>query len=582
VALLLTYLRVIKLLGAERGLAIALVAGNLFVAGVLLFEPWLFGQIVDTLTTQGPRAVWMKIAVWAIVGFIGVLGNMQVSLHADKLAHRRRLAVTVHFFERAISRPLSYHAKRHSGEVLRVLHRGSNSLFNIWIGFFKGHLATLLSLLVVLPLAFVMNWKLAVTLIAPLVIFAISNAVITRRTERAQREIEHLDYASAVHASDVLANVNVVQSFTRVSEEVATLEQLQQRALEAQLPVLTGWAWISVGERAAGTLSVVAILGLGALLNARGEASVGDIVSFVGFAGLLISRLESFARFFTVVCFQIPALEAFFAVLDAPPAARITQRPLRLGRIVGEVEFRDVTFSYEGSSPAVRQLSFRARPGMTVALVGPTGAGKTTALSLLCRIHDADSGVITVDGHDIRTIEIGSLRQQIAMVFQQPGLLYRTIAENVLVGKPGATEQQIEAAARAAEAHDFIMEKPAGYATPIAERGCSLSGGEQQRLAIARALLKDAAILVLDEAMSALDSATELRVQRAIEQLRARRTTFVIAHRLTTVRNADLILVLDEGRLVQQGRFAELVAREGLFRDLAIQGKFARDGEGVW
>ena len=215
--------------------------------------------------------------------------------------------------------------------------------------------------------------------------------------------------------------------------------------------------------------------------------------------------------------------------------------------------------------------------GGTAAIVGPTGAGKTTALSLLYRAYDPSEGRITIDGIDIRDVSLNSLRQHIAVVFQDPGLFYRSIADNLRIGDPDATQEEVEAAARAAEAHNFVVVKPEGYATLVAERGRSLSGGERQRLSIARAMLKDAPILILDEATSALDNATEARIQRALNVLTRNRTTFVIAHRLTTVRNADVILVLKDGELVEQGRYDELVKLGGLFAELDGQGKFVAD-----
>jgi ATP-binding cassette subfamily B protein len=243
------------------------------------------------------------------------------------------------------------------------------------------------------------------------------------------------------------------------------------------------------------------------------------------------------------------------------------------------VNFDGVSFAYGAGTAALHALSFHVRAGSTVALVGPTGAGKTTALSLLYRAYEPTAGRITVDGIDIRDVSINSLRRQIAVVFQDPGLLYRSIADNIRLGKPDATQAELEATARAAEAHDFIVVKPEGYGTLVAERGRSLSGGERQRVAIARAMLKDAPILVLDEATSALDNATEARIQRALKKLTRGRTTFVIAHRLSTVRDADQILVLDRGRLVEVGRFDELVARGGLFAELNAQGQFIADAQ---
>jgi len=349
--------------------------------------------------------------------------------------------------------------------------------------------------------------------------------------------------------------------------------------LAAQYPVLRGWAWLSVANRASSTLTVVAIFALGASLNAKGEVSVGGIVSFVGFALMLIGRLEQFASFISGLFFQTHSLSDFFRVLDTKEVLHETPGANELTAPRGEVAFEDVSFGYEVTHPALRHLSFRAPAGSTVAIVGPTGAGKTTALSLLYRAYDPSGGRITIDGVDIREVSLKSLREHIAVVFQDPGLFYRSIADNLRIGNPDATQAEIEAAAHAAEAHNFIIVKPEGYSTLVAERGRSLSGGERQRLAIARAMLKDAPILILDEATSALDNATEARIQRALNALTKDRTTFVIAHRLSTVRSADMILVLKDGELVEQGRYEELVRQGGLFAELDSQGKFVADAD---
>ena len=579
--ILRTYLRVLALLAPEKGLAILLAVGNLLIAGVFFLEPWLFGQVVDALAAGGHSDAWHYIGLWAGVGFAGVVASVWVSLHADRLAHRRRLAVMAQFFEHSIALPLGFHGDHHPGRLLRILHSGSSSLFNVWLGFFREHLATVLAVVVMLPLAWRMNWKLALLMIGLMVSFAIFNTLAIRRTSSDQGKVEQLHHEISERAGDVLGNVLVVQSFTRVAAEVAEIRTMMRRVLEAQYPVLRGWAWLSVANRAASTLTIVAIFALGAALNSRGEVSVGAIVSFVGFAMLLVGRLEQLANFVSSLFFQTPSLRSFFQILDAPAGPAGNANLPQLPTLRGEVRFEDVSFGYAGDRPAIRHLSFVAPAGATIALVGPTGAGKTTALSLLYRAYDPTAGRITVDGIDIRGVDVNSLRKNIAVVFQDAGLFYRSIADNLRIGNPEADPKDIEEAARAAEAHDFIVVKPEGYGTLVAERGRSLSGGERQRLSIARAMLKDAPILILDEATSALDNATEARIQAALQQLTEGRTTFVIAHRLSTVRSADLILVLKDGELVEQGRYAELVRQGGLFAELDRQGQFVADADEV-
>ena len=572
-SILRVYLRALGLLAPERVLAIALVLGNLALAGILFLEPVLFGRVVDALASGHGRTA-LLIGAWALTGFIGVAAGVLVSLYADRMAYRRRMAAIRTFFEHSIRLPLSFHNTHHTGRLMRILHSGTDNLFSLWLNFFRDQLTTVLSLLVLLPIAFAMNWELALLMIALLVSFAGFNALAIRRTNAAQQRVQEHYHEISTRAGDVLGNVAVVQSFTRAHDEAHGLKELTARALAAQYPVLNGWATLSVFSRAASTLTVVAIFALGAMLHAHGRISIGGIVSFVGFSMLLIGRLEQFATFISNLFFQSQSLRDYFEVMDTRPA--IVEQPDAplLPRVRGEVAFESVSFSYDGTRPALHDLSFRIRPGMKVALVGPTGAGKTTALGLLYRAHDPDSGRITVDGIDIRDVNLDSLRKNIAVVFQEAGLFHRSIEENLKVGNPHADVATLEAAARAADAHSFIAEKPHAYATPVAERGRSLSGGERQRLAIARAMLKDAPILILDEATSALDNATEARIQHALDALARDRTTFIIAHRLSTVRNADLILVLEHGRLVERGRYEELIRRGGLFAKLAAQGEF--------
>jgi ATP-binding cassette subfamily B protein len=273
--------------------------------------------------------------------------------------------------------------------------------------------------------------------------------------------------------------------------------------------------------------------------------------------------------FINNVFMEAPRLRQYFEVLDAVPAVRDRPDAIDVGRLTGLVEFSDVTFSYDGKRPAVEDLTFTALPGQTIALVGPTGAGKSTAIALLHRVFDPQSGFIKIDGMDIRGIKVASLRKNIGVVFQEALLFDRSIAENLRVGKPDATDDELREAASRAQALDFIEASEQKFAGNVGERGRMLSGGERQRLSIARALLKDPPILILDEATSALDAVTEAKVNAALDEVMKKRTTFVIAHRLATIRNATKILVFQNGRIVESGTFEELVAKGGRFAEFA-------------
>jgi ATP-binding cassette subfamily B protein len=361
----------------------------------------------------------------------------------------------------------------------------------------------------------------------------------------------------------------LVQSFVRIDAEVQGLRGVAEQLLAVQMPVLSWWALVTVITRTSTTITVLAIFTVGIALHAQGRTSVGEIVMFVSFATMLIQKLEQVVAFINNVFMEAPRLQEFFNVLDAVPAVRDRPDAIDAGRLSGLVEFHDVTFSYDGKRPAVEDLSFTALPGQTIALVGPTGAGKSTAIALLHRAFDPQSGFIKIDGMDVRGLKLGALRRNIGVVFQEALLFNRSIADNLRVGKPDATDDELRLAASRAQALDFIEHSEQGFNSNAGERGRMLSGGERQRLSIARALLKDPPILILDEATSALDAVTEAKLNAALDEVMRGRTTFVIAHRLSTIRNATRILVFERGRVIESGTFDELVTKGGHFAELA-------------
>ncbi|MCW5735811.1 MAG: glucan ABC transporter ATP-binding protein/ permease [Enhydrobacter sp.] len=569
------YGRVIGLLRDERGLAIALAVANVAVAALQFYEPVLFGRVVDLLSNARNRsneALWhdarQLLLLWAAVGIGGIVANILVSLQADRMAHRRRLGAMAHYFEHVLVLPFSFHNTQHSGRLLKIMLTGADHLFGIWLSFFRENLATFVALFVMLPLSLFMNWQLGLLLIVLILFFAVANAWVVGKTDRLQAEVEDYHSELAGRAGDALGNIHLIQSFVRLRAEAGEMRRIIGQALAAQYPVLNWWALLSVLTRAASTVTVISIFVLGTWLYTRGEASVGEIVSFMGFATMLIGRMDQASGFVSRVFFQMPALADFFRVLDHQSTVPDKPDGRDIGRARGDVDFEDVNFSYDGKRPALVHFNLHVPAGTTVAFVGPTGAGKSTALSLLHRMWDAQSGVIRIDGIDHRDIKLEALRRNIGVVFQDSTMFYRSIADNLRIGKPDATQAELEEAARLAEAHDFIMRQPQGYETLVGERGATLSGGERQRLAIARALLKNPPILILDEATSALDSVTEARIQKALKVLMQGRTTFVIAHRLSTIRDADQVVVLEHGRIAELGAYAELMARGGVFAGL--------------
>jgi len=570
------YVRVLRMLGTEARLGWILAIANLALAGALFVEPILFGRIIDTLANSQSRAAdldWNRLLLllgaWVGFALFSILAGTLISLHADRLSHRQYQVVRTTFFEHVLQLPLAYHTGAHSGRLVKVMVTGTNTLWSLWLAFFREHFVAFVSLLVLLPATLFINWRYGLLLIALCCVFATLIAFIISRSEKLQGKVERYYSDVSERTTDTLGNIALVQSFTRIESEVLGMRKLGDDVLSAQLPVLSWWALATVITRTATTLTILAILILGVWFYVRGLTTVGEIVMFMSYATLLIGKLEQAVGFSNRMVTEAPRLREFFEVLDTTPAVRNRPGAVDPGRVRGLVEFDDVSHSYDGKRPAVIDLSFVVQPGETVALVGATGAGKSTALALLHRAFDPQSGVVKIDNTDIRDLTLSGLRRNIGVVFQEVLLFDRSVAENLRVGKPDATEEEMTAACERAQVMDVIERNPEKFEMMAGERGRMFSGGERQRLSIARALLKDPPILILDEATSALDAVTEAKVQAALAEVMKGRTTFVIAHRLATIRNASRILVFESGRVTESGTFDELVRLGGTFADLA-------------
>lgn len=569
------YGRVLRQLGPDQRTGWGLAVTNVCLAIALFAEPILFGRVIDTLSkgvTQSTDQLWDRVLplllAWAGFGLFTITAGASIALLSDRLAHRRRHAVLADYFEHVLLLPLSQHSRTHSGRAMKVMVQGTDTLWWLWLSFFRDNLAALVSLFVLIPVALYINWRLAWVLIVLCVIFALLTHFILTRTQALQQQVESHHSDLAERASDTLGNVALVQSFARVKHEVESLRGISQRVLGAQLPVLSWWAIMTMLTRSATTLTILCIVVLGAWLFTRDLISVGEIVTFIAFASLVIGKLEQVVSFINRLAMDAPKLRDFFEVLDTHPLIRDSADAIDPGRLKGKIAFKDVSFSYDGKRTAIDNLSFTIQPGQTIALVGASGAGKTTALSLLYRAFDPQTGLITVDDQDIRHYQLMALRRNIGVVFQEPLLFNRSIAENLRIGSPDATDEQLLQACARAQALEFIQRQPLGLETNIGERGRALSGGERQRLSIARVILKDPPILILDEATSALDGTTELKLMEALEEVTRNRTTLVIAHRLSTIRHADMIMVMESGRVLETGSFDALYNRHGRFTEI--------------
>jgi ATP-binding cassette, subfamily B, beta-glucan exporter len=379
------YRRGLALLAAEKPLAVALSLAGVVIAVIQLAEPILFGKVVDALSRDTPASLY--IGLWAALGLVGIAGSVVVAVLADRLAHRRRLTVLSEAFERAMTLPLSYHARAGSGAVVRTLLSGTDTLFWLWLGVMREQLTAVVGIVLLAPTALGMDWRMGLILFGLAIVYAAGNVFVMRKTSAGQTAVERHHGEVYGRVGDVLSNVTIVQSYARLAAEAEALRARIGDLLGAQYPVLTWWGTLNVITRAAATITMVAVFALGAVLRARGELTVGEIVSFVAFAGLLIGRLEQLSSFLVRMHQARPSLSSFFALLDEQPS--IAERPgaKPLPPVKGTVRYEHVSFRYGAGLQGVFDIELEAKAGETVALVGPTGSGKTTTLALLQRLR---------------------------------------------------------------------------------------------------------------------------------------------------------------------------------------------------
>jgi ATP-binding cassette subfamily B protein len=447
-----------------------------------------------------------------------------------------------------------------------------NQSVTAFVGAFGELAFNMLPAIVYLALSVVAMWRMEWRLAIVVLIFTPMPALIgawaaREQTARERRLLEHWTRLYS-RLNEVLAGIRTVKVFSMEQEEHHRFVAGQRAGNEiVARGVRTDTATDALRGLAA-SLARIAAIALGCALILRGDITVGSLVAFLGYVGGLFGPVQGLTSIYQTLRKATVALETTYEILDADEVVADTPEATAIGRAAGEIAFEHVTFSHANGRELFRDINLHVRPGETVALVGPSGSGKTTLMSLLLRLHPLASGRITLDGRDIRDITGDSLRRQIGYVAQDIHLFNDTVAANIAFGSPAASMEDVEVAARCANAHGFIASLPDGYHTVIGERGSRLSGGQRQRLAIARAVLKNAPVLVLDEATSALDTVSEVAVQEALDYLRTGRTTIIIAHRLSTVLGADRILLVKDGRIVAEGTHGELLRTSAYYAEL--------------
>jgi ABC-type multidrug transport system fused ATPase/permease subunit len=480
--------------------------------------------------------------------------NMVLDLRSDLFDHAQRLSLT-------------FHDQRQTGALMSQINTQAAAMGNI-VMVIPPIAEAAMTLLGMLVIAALLDWQLALLSLVIVPFLYWSFGIYGRRIVPRIQRVQELEWRSLSIVHEAMAMLRVIVSFGREEYEHKRFREQGQTAVDERVKLTVSQSMYTLGVQTATAAGGSLILGVGAWHVMQGKLSVGELIVLLTYITSVYQPLEQISTTVGMVHEQLVQFDATLRLLDTEPEVKEKPGALSLGRAKGRIAAKDVSFSYASRKRTLSGISFEAEPGERVAIVGQTGAGKSTLMSLLIRFYDPKFGRIEIDGVDIRDLQLNSLRDQISVVLQEPLLFSGTIEENIAYGSPGASRESIEAAARAANAHDFVAALPNGYGTVIGERGAQLSGGERQRLCVARAFLKDAPILILDEPTSSIDSRTESVILDALDDLMEGRTSFLIAHRLSTVHHADQILVIDQGRIAERGTHAELVEAGGIYRRL--------------
>jgi subfamily B ATP-binding cassette protein MsbA len=540
--------------------------------------PWSVKVLVDDVLGGGASRtqphIQLDVLMAGLVALYLVFGVVSYwrSYLAGLAGHRLIFDLQGDLYQHVQRMSLSFFDRQRIGAVVARMTSDIASAQNFVGAAFVNTAMDLASIVAILVVLAVAHWKLALVAVVVLPCYAVISHRLTRLIKRQSRRIHDQLEEISGELHEQMGAIATIQSFTQEEAEAREFERHSRRYLHS---VLESVRLQSVALGVTGFLTAlgpVLVLWFGAHEVLAGRLTVGTLMAFYGYLGLLYQPVQRLAELNLVVSNSRAAMDRIFEVFDTYPEVRERPAATQLGRARGELAFEAVSFRYDGESPVLHGVDLRIPAGTTVALVGPSGAGKSTLVKLLPRFYDVTTGRVTIDGADIRDFTLKSLRRNIGIVAQEPLLLSGSIAENLRYGRPDATDAEVRDAARLAFATEFIERFPDGYETEIGERGLRLSGGEKQRLAIARAFLKDAPVLILDEPTSALDPESEALIKQALTELLRGRTALIIAHRLSTIEHAGEVVVLDRGRVVERGPHRQLLEQNGLYRRYAARG----------